>query len=143
MKAIREDAENGGSPLKHVLEKLLMDGKHKGEVEFEHISGLYRDKNPWSGVIANINNNTSGKNWKFIALSAKNKPMRVTGFCESFEKEYKKPAKIAWNGGYILNPELVGKLGLPESYIGSPLGMIITEHKILSTPLFNKAAPKG
>ncbi|MCK4750705.1 MAG: phosphodiester glycosidase family protein, partial [Bacteroidales bacterium] len=40
----------------------------------------------------------------------------------------------------ILNPELVGKLGLPETYIGSPLGMIISKHEVLSAPLFNKAA---
>jgi hypothetical protein len=66
--------------------------------------------------------------------------MRVTSFCRDFEKRSGTPARIAWNGGYILNPELVGKLGLPETYIGSPLGMIISKHKILSTPLFNKSA---
>ena len=39
-----------------------------------------------------------------------------------------------------MNPELVGKLGLPESYIGSPLGLLIADGKIISPPLFNKAA---
>jgi hypothetical protein len=57
-----------------------------------------------------------------------------------FEKETGKAVEIAWNGGYILNPELVGKLGLPESYIGSPLGLLISHGKILSPPLFNKPA---
>jgi hypothetical protein len=49
-------------------------------------------------------------------------------------------AQIAWNGGYILNPELVGKLGLPETYIGSPLGMLISGGEMLCPPLFNKPA---
>ena len=47
---------------------------------------------------------------------------------------------MAWNGGYILNPELVGKLGLPETYIGSPLGLLIMNNKVFCPPLFNKPA---
>ncbi len=140
LEALREDAEQGGSPVRHVLEKLRGQDEQKNEVEFRYVSGLYDDGHPWNGVIAHANNVLSGRNWKFAALSAPEKPMQVTGFCEYFEKEMKISAKIAWNGGYILNPELVGKLGLPECYIGSPLGMIITDHRILSLPLFNKAA---
>jgi len=45
-----------------------------------------------------------------------------------------------WNGGYILNAELVGKLGLPKYCIGSPLGLVISDNKIISPPLFNKPA---
>ena len=59
-------------------------------------------------------------------------------------KEYEsisgKKARIAWNGGYILNPELVGKLGLPETYIGSPLGLLMVDHDVKCPPLFNKPA---
>ena len=40
----------------------------------------------------------------------------------------------------MLNAELVGKLGLPESYIGSPLGLIISAGKVICPPLFNKPA---
>jgi len=57
-----------------------------------------------------------------------------------FEDKTGNKAEIAWNGGFILNPELVGKLGLPESYIGAPLGLLISEGECLSPPLFNKAA---
>jgi hypothetical protein len=39
-----------------------------------------------------------------------------------------------------LNPELVGKLGLPETYIGSPLGLLIMNNKVFCPPLFNKPA---
>jgi hypothetical protein len=34
----------------------------------------------------------------------------------------------------------VGKLGLPETYIGSPLGLIVSEGRVLSPPLFDKPA---
>jgi hypothetical protein len=59
---------------------------------------------------------------------------------QRFNRSRSRRARIAWNGGYILNPELVGKLGLPESYIGSPLGLIISQGRLLSPPLFNKPA---
>ena len=34
----------------------------------------------------------------------------------------------------------MGKLGLPESYIGSPLGLVISDGEVISAPLFNKPA---
>ncbi len=64
----------------------------------------------------------------------------VPEFVRRFNRSRSRRAQIAWNGGYILNPELVGKLGLPESYIGSPLGLIISNGQLLSPPLFNKPA---
>ena len=59
---------------------------------------------------------------------------------EKYEKEINRKIHIAWNGGYILNAELVGKLGIKESFIGSPLGLIISKGRVLSPPLFNKTA---
>ena len=44
----------------------------------------------------------------------------------------------AVNGGYILNAELVGKLGLTEDFIGTPLGLVIKEGDVRSLPLFNR-----
>ncbi|MFC2111842.1 phosphodiester glycosidase family protein [Bacteroidota bacterium] len=140
LKQIQDDAKSGGSAVKHVLEKLEGKSDNKTNIEYKYVSGVYADGHPWNGVIANAGNIKSGNNWKFVALSANEGPVRVTTFCEKFEETTGMKAKIAWNGGYILNPELVGKLGLPETYIGSPLGMIISEHKVLSVPLFNKAA---
>ena len=39
-----------------------------------------------------------------------------------------------------MNTELVGKLGLPENYIGTPLGLFIEEGRMSSPPLYNKPA---
>ena len=135
---LKKDAETKMSPVKKVIGDLIRREKVKDVVSYEYVSGVYEDGMPWSGVIAiaSIDKNT---NWEFIAESTK-KTKRVTDFIKDFNEKTGKKVKIAWNGGYILNAELVGKLGLPESYIGSPLGLLISEGKILSAALFNKPA---
>ncbi len=141
LKIIKQDAQERGSPIKLVLENIKNKHKAKQDVEYSYVSGVYRDGLPYSGVIAKVIRQTGiPKKWKFAIVSSKDKTKRVTTFIEEFKSENKKETKIAWNGGYILNPELVGKLGLPESYIGSPLGLIISDNKLLSPPLFNKPA---
>ncbi|NOQ25995.1 MAG: glycosyltransferase [Bacteroidales bacterium] len=133
---LRADAETKMSPIKKVIGDLMKEEKIKDIVSYEYLSGIYEDGMPWSGVIATAD---LENNWKFIAQSTK-KTMRVTDFVKSLKEKTGNEAKIAWNGGYILNAELVGKLGLSESFIGSPLGLLITQGKVLSTPLFNKPA---
>lgn len=139
---IREDAVENGSPLFHVLEKIKQNNRktEQPNVVYRYISGTYKDGNPWNGVIAITKKPEKGKRWIFRTLYSARGTKRVTDFVRFFEQENKKTANIAWNGGYILNPELVGKLGLPESYIGSPLGLLVNEKKVVSTPLFNKPA---
>jgi hypothetical protein len=73
-------------------------------------------------------------------VSTADDPKTVVRFSRSFQRKTGTEARIAWTGGYILNPELVGKLGLPETYIGSPLGLIISGGQMISAPLFNKPA---
>jgi hypothetical protein len=134
---LHKDAKVKLSPVKKVIGDLLASDKSADVVSYEFVSGVYKDKMPWNGVIAKTSLDKA--KWDFIIRSSE-KTQPVTSFVQDFEKEYKQPVKIAWNGGYILNPELVGKLGLPESYIGSPLGLLITDGKVLSAPLFNKPA---
>ena len=57
-----------------------------------------------------------------------------------YEKRTERKVEIAWNGGYILNAELVGKLGLQETYIGTPLGLLIKRGTMTCMPLFDKPA---
>ena len=134
---IKEDALTSGSPLKLVLNKLSSNEKENKEVNYSFVTGIYEDGNPWNGVMAKAN--LDSKDWEFAAISSP-KTKTVVDFVKDFELENQAEAKIAWNGGYILNPELVGKLGLPESYIGSPLGLLISDGELLSAPLFNKPA---
>jgi glycosyltransferase involved in cell wall biosynthesis len=138
MAYLLEDAELRGAPVMHSLEQLKRKGeKADAAVHYEYVSGVYEDGKPYSGAFAKID--TKGRRWNFKALNT-DKPKTVLAFVKGFEKESGCMPEIAWNGGYILNAELVGKLGLPESYIGSPLGMLISEGYCMSAPLFNKAA---
>lgn len=136
--ALREDAERRGSPAMHVLQHLACRGEEDSAVESAFLAGRYEDGNPYSGVFARID--LQKHDWHFRAVNTPKEPRTVSEFVKDFEDSSGQRAELAWNGGYILNPELVGKLGLPESYIGSPLGLLITGGKCLSPPLFNKAA---
>jgi hypothetical protein len=136
---IKEDAQTKGSPLKLVLENISKSDTQKSDVEYSNVTGIYDDGYPWNGILAKANIKNDIENWEFTAVSSL-QTKTVTNFVDEFEESSQCKAKIAWNGGYILNAELVGKLGLPESYIGSPLGLLISNGKCLSTPLFNKPA---
>ncbi len=140
---ISKDAIENGTPINALLLNIKQDllGERLTEVvKSSFVGGVYEDGLPWSGVLAEVN--TKEHNWKFAAHIANKQPKNVPGLI----KEYKKKSnnqnniELAWNGGYILNPELVGKLGLPETYIGSPLGLLIMNQKVFCPPLFNKPA---
>jgi len=138
LSAIREDAVLHGSPLSHVLNSLEKRETTKGPVSFGFLSGVYADGMPYNGALAILN--FKEDQWDFTAVSTPDRPRTVGQFVSAFKRQKGKAPQIAWNGGYILNPELVGKLGLPETYIGSPLGLLISEGLISSPPLFNKPA---
>ncbi|MGK0427609.1 MAG: glycosyltransferase involved in cell wall biosynthesis, partial [Ulvibacter sp.] len=140
---ISEDAIENGTPIVKLLERLkqnLSDTKTIEKVKSSFAGGVYDDGLPWSGVLAEID--TKKHQWKFAAHIANKEPKNVPALIGEYKKKSKNPNKIelAWNGGYILNPELVGKLGLPETYIGSPLGLLIMNKKVFCPPLFNKPA---
>ncbi len=138
LSVLRDDAALRGSPVKHVLEQLEKGNKPQGQVSYSYLCGTYPDGLPYHGVIAVLNYKKTA--WDFAAVSAQGRPGTVLQFVKGFQKQTGYSAQIAWNGGYILNSELVGKLGLPESYVGSPLGLLISEGKMISPPLFHKPA---
>jgi hypothetical protein len=137
---LKRDSEERGSPADYVLDNLMGAAEKNSEIEYEYLSGIYSDGMPWNGVYAKVNVSNPDYSWVFRTMSSINGTKKVTTLAEEFSSETGKDIKIAWNGGYILNPELVGKLGLPESYIGSPLGLLVSDKKITSPPLYNKAA---
>ena len=143
LKIISKDAVENGTPIEKLLEQLeqqMNENKTIEKVKSSFAGGVYSDGLPWSGVLAEID--TKEHNWKFAAHIANKKPKNVPGLIKEYKKKNNNSNKIelAWNGGYILNPELVGKLGLPETYIGSPLGLLIMNKKVFCPPLFNKPA---
>ena len=138
-KALCEDAITRGSRVEDLIERLAtVKGSQPGRVEAHALNGVYSDGCPWSGVIARVP--PSRRALQYEILSSNKGNQTVPEFVRRFDKSADRRAQIAWNGGYILNAELVGKLGLPESYIGSPLGLIISQQRLLSPPLFEKPA---
>jgi ribosomal protein S17E len=131
---LKKDAQTKMSPINKVVCDILNSKMEKEKVSYENVSGVYLDRMPWNGIIARTNKSQQFE-WGFEAQSTST-PKRVTDFINESNKEI----KIAWNGGYILNAELVGKLGLSESFIGSPLGLLISNGRVVSPPLFNKPA---
>jgi len=140
---LREDAEKNGTPVlafKKNLENSLSNQKSKKEINYRFVGGVYKDGMPWSGVLAEVDINKSKVKWNFVTYTASSKPKPVTELMKEYQRKSGKKANYAWNGGYILNPELVGKLGLPETYIGSPLGLLMVDNEVKCPPLFNKPA---
>ncbi len=137
-KKIRKDAEERMTPLSLLMKGALPKGSADKEAHHENISGIYDDGLAWSGV-RTILDIPKENNWQFITRST-DSPKTVLEFVREFQEEKGIAAPVAWNGGYILNAELVGKLGLHESYIGSPLGLLISDGKVICPPLFNKPA---
>lgn len=136
VEALHLDAAERGSPVERVLEDLGSGGAGRpGAIRQRAINGVYDDGHPWSGNLATVE-----APLRYRILSSDSGPRTVIDFVTGFAQRSKAKAQIAWNGGYILNPELVGKLGLPESYISSPLGLVISDGQVLCPPLYNKPA---
>ena len=128
--ALCEDAISRGSRVEDLLQRLATSKRSKpGRVEAKALNGVYDDGSPWSGVIASVP--PARRPLRYAILSSNRGNQTVPEFVRRFNRSRSRRAQIAWNGGYILNPELVGKLGLPESYIGSPLGLIISNGRLL------------
>ena len=135
---LRKDAEARGSPAVNVLQRLVAPPEKKGSaVTSQTINGLHADGLPWSGALASV---PRGALMRYRMERSEDQPRTAVEFVSRFNRRSKAKARIAWNGGYILNAELVGKLGLPESYIGSPLGLLVSKGRVVCPPLFNKPA---
>ena len=143
LRLITKDAVENGTPIEQLLNQIndrQQKSKKAKKVKSSFVGGVYDDQLPWSGVMAQIEPNIHP--WKFAAHLAVKEPKNVPSLIKEYQKKSKNYSKIemAWNGGYILNPELIGKLGLPDTYIGSPLGLLIMNEKVCCPPLFNKPA---
>lgn len=136
---LREDADTFGNPIEICLKHKLSEGSASDSsgIFSTQINGIYDDTLPWSGAMVKVD--LQKHRYDFDTIFSGKTGKTVLSLIEEFENSTGEKVSFAWNGGYILNPELVGKLGLPEDYIGSPLGLVCTNGKIVALPLYNKA----
>ncbi|MFA7253886.1 MAG: phosphodiester glycosidase family protein [Patescibacteria group bacterium] len=130
---LKEYLDKHGTSLRDAISSLHAE---KTMVK-KRLSGKYRDGYAWTGIAVKLKKEKKSFDLQ-IATSKENKTLPV--LARLFEKRTARKIILGWNGGYILNSELVGKLGLPEIFIGTPLGLIISRGRILSLPLFNRPA---
>jgi hypothetical protein len=97
-------------------------------------AGKHSDGLPWTGAYFKL---AWGGRFEIVE-SRKEGDEALPQLIRKIEKQEKKKVLLGFNGGFILNNELVGKLGLTEKYIGTPLGLAIHRGKILSLPLYNR-----
>ena len=148
LEKLHDDADKNNSTIKEVLGNISIlnsreiVGVKSKYIQTRNLIGLHSDSLPWSGAMAKVHSNEKERSnpiFEFHSVFTKS-ATTVLDMVKNFEKKQKKKIAVAWNGGFMLNPELVGKLGLPEKYIGSPLGLVIKDGVIISLPLYNKPA---
>lgn len=140
---LREDADRYGTPVSELLQDMLDEDDsdaRQGPVDSNLLTGVHDNGDPWSGAYARISADNENGGWDFYTAFAEGSQDTVMDMVHRFEAAQDKTVSLAWNGGFILNPELIGKLGLAEEYIGTALGLLIDRGSLLSPPLFNKPA---
>lgn len=130
----------GFMPFDEIFKQYREKSSEKMLVQHQSISGIYPDGNSWSGVLMQIPQRNIQQYLQFHVVFDPENPRSVSEFAAELDKAGQQSVVAGWNGGYILNAELVGKLGLSEDYIGSPLGLLIRDGSVMSPPLFNKPA---
>lgn len=137
---LAEDADHYGTPVAEQLDAMLTDGGPRtdgGPLRATRLTGLHDNGEPWSGACAELSLDSG---WHFDTVFARGRHDTVLDLVAQYRERTGIDAPLAFNGGFILNPELVGKLGLPEDWIGTPLGLLIDDGRIRALPLWNKPA---
>ncbi len=123
-----------GTSLRDALRSIDQPATPKN-LTIKRLSGKYPDGYAWTGVAVTLTPDKKKHSYHIVS-STKNKTLPQ--FVRAFERRVKDKVIMGWNGGYILNLELVGKMKISHDLIGVPLGLIISRGKILSLPLFNR-----
>lgn len=137
---IRQDET--GESLKESINNFQKTAIGQKGLVWGKFAGKHPDGLPWTGAYFKLawpDFKKKEERLKFeIIESRKEGDEALPQLIRKIEKQEKKKVLLGFNGGFILNNELVGKLGLTEEYIGTPLGLAIHQGKILSLPLYNR-----
>jgi len=123
-----------GEDLRESIKNSQQKPAGQKNLVWSKFSGKHSDGLAWTGAYFRL---AEGGCFEIIE-SRKEGNESLSQLVKKAEGQGKKKVILGFNGGFILNNELVGKLGLTEEYIGTPLGLAIHKGKILSLPLYNR-----
>jgi len=131
---VKSRQDETGENLKTSIKNCQQKPVGQKNLVWSKFSGKHPDGLAWTGAYFKL----TGSGCFEIIESRKEGDEVLLQLVKKIEKQKKKKVLLGFNGGFILNNELVGKLGLTEEYIGTPLGLAIHQGKILSLPLYNR-----
>lgn len=131
---VKTRQDETGEDLKTSIKNSQQTSIGQKDLVWGKFSGKHSDGLAWTGAYFKL---ARGGRFEIIE-SRKEGDEALPQLVKKIEKQEKKKVLLGFNGGFILNNELVGKLGLTEEYIGTPLGLAIHKSKILSLPLYNR-----
>lgn len=123
-----------GMSLRNALKTLALPPTQDGVI-VKRLAGKYADGYAWTGVSVTLKPDKKGHSYHIVS-SKKNRTLPQ--FARALTRRYQERVLMGWNGGYILNNELVGKLRVSEHFTGTPLGFVVSNGRVLSLPLFNR-----
>jgi glycosyltransferase involved in cell wall biosynthesis len=137
---IAAHAERTGAPVRALIRSRLGRDQLPDGVASEEICGRYDDGKPYSASICRLQPGSIGAKPTFQVQMARKQPESVLAMARRFQGETGQHVAAAWNGGYVLNEEVVRRLGVSADLVGTPLGLLMTSGRIVSPPLFNRPA---
>lgn len=134
LKRLKIYLDQHGTTLRDAITKMSQPKKPVDSVS-KRLAGKYDDGEAWTGALVSLTPNQ--RKHSYHILSAK-KNKTLPQFINTVERRIPGKIIMGWNGGYILNYELVSKLKLSDEFIGTPIGFIMSNRRVLSLPLFNR-----
>ena len=136
---IKEQSESTGAPIERYLNSRIEREAQPG-VSCAEFCGTYSDGYPYTGTVVRLDAAKVPETMQFRLLSSRRRDETVLDMARRFEGETGARVAAAWNGGYVLNERILAKLGVGREYLGSPLGLVVRQGKVVSPPLFNRPA---
>jgi glycosyltransferase involved in cell wall biosynthesis len=137
---IRNYCEQTGGPVSSLIAHRLGRDVLPPGVTLQDLCGRFGDGQPYTAVMCRLKPGVVGAPPKFIIQTAHRNAESVLDMVRRFQGETGEQVAAAWNGGYVLNDQVVRQLGLPAETIGTPLGLLMSDGEVLCPPLFNRPA---
>ncbi len=138
LRSLAAHADRTGSRVDDYLEMRARGSSDSEALSIRPLCGLHQDGVPYHGTSLRIATSRMAGRLRFVLLTSRTPQDTVEDMARRFESETGRPVIAAWNGGYVLNEQVVARLGLRRECVGTPLGLVVREGRVLCPPLFNR-----